>query len=136
MAFNYETLRAAIQTSIDAATGGFRYFPINKWPNLEVGYFPSGSFNLAYSIRISDQDVSDYESGEWSKLKVVIEFGLKAKNDGYLSQLGNSAEAIAGLKSIAFTGKKAYDIDEEIFSITPAVDIMLVRYDHVFFEIG
>jgi len=136
MAFDYDALNTAIKTEINSATGSFRYFPSHKWINLELGIFPKGSLDMGYNIRPDGQSRSRFEAHGWKRVQVTVEFALNSLNDSYLGAIGNCVEAVAGLSGISFTGKKAVEVNEHEFSLTPAGDIVLVSFQSIFYEIG
>jgi|GEM_PF-2523950 len=139
MAINYVTIHSKVKAKIEAVTGAdFRYVPVDKAVNLELGEYPAGLRNKGFTLRIASQGESKFEDANRFRLQLEIQFTLNGKSDTYLSQLSNCIIAVASLSTLRasdFSTYRGSDIYEHIFETFPLGEKILVTFNEIYFEI-
>jgi len=127
-----QNLSAAIQASFSTYT----YYPASEWFNPEVGMIPKARLDDGYNLKF-ESDESEFEDRVVNRVRVQIEFVMNPKNDLYLAAIQDIVDSVAGLKTLAFTGKKRIRIKEEIWTTTLINEkLLLLTFPEVYFEIG
>lgn len=130
---NFKTLHSAIKALVVAQ--GFRYIPIKKWYSLEMGVYPSSLKNDAFTIKFSNMDDSTFETEDWGRLNVSLEFVLDAHNDLYLNKIDDCLTAVKSLRSLSTPELETRTETKQNFTSSDVLDKVLLTFSDINIDI-
>ena len=130
---NYASVHSTIKTSLE--NSGFKYITADQWFNLDFGIFPEALKGNSVSIKFTQQSTSDFNTGDWCRLSVHIEFVLEAMKDAYLTRLDDCVAAIEDLRGVITGGDIRANNISENFTATYLADRLLVNFSEITIEI-
>jgi len=128
-------LQEAIKKLITNA--GFRYVPVAKWFNLELGIFPTALINNGYSVQLIESAESSNEDNDSHLVSFKIEFMLNPNNDLYLEVLDDAIGAVKALQSDESlnTNDINNNVQWQYFTLTNIGTMIVLTFNQIKFEI-